>query len=119
VDAIPRAARNKALAFGAAEWLKELPDLVSSVEQDWSILVGDPFNDATEAFVAQATLDDGTKAVLKLLVPRAGNAARNEIVALSLARGEGEPIESLTSRTISARLEGEFQDPVVSQLGHA
>lgn len=89
VDGIPPAVRNKAVAHGAGRWLKELPDLLFSLEQDWSITVGDPFPDATEAFVARATLDDGTNAVLKLVVPRAGNAARNEIVALRLARGEG------------------------------
>jgi streptomycin 6-kinase len=89
VDGIPPAVRNKAVAYGAGRWLKELPDLLSSLEQDWLIKVGDPFSDATEAFVAQATLDDGTSAVLKLLVPQAGNAARNEILALRLARGEG------------------------------
>jgi streptomycin 6-kinase len=89
VDGIPPAVRNKAVAYGAGRWLKELPDLLSSLEQEWLIKVGDPFSDATEAFVARVTLDDGTNAVLKLVVPRAGNAARNEIVALRLARGEG------------------------------
>jgi streptomycin 6-kinase len=89
VDAIPAVLRNKALAYGAGQWLKELPDLLSSLERDWLIKVGDPLSGGTEAFVAQATLDDGTSAVLKLVVPRAGNAARNEILALRLARGEG------------------------------
>jgi streptomycin 6-kinase len=89
VDDIPPVVRNKAIASGASQWLKELPNLLASLEQDWLIKVGDSFNDATEAFVAEATLDDGTSAVLKLLVPRPGNAARNEITALCLAHGEG------------------------------
>jgi streptomycin 6-kinase len=89
VDGIPPAVRNKAIAHGASLWLKELPDLVSSLEEDWLITVGDPFSDATEAFVAEATLNDGTSAVLKLMVPRPGSAARNEILALRLAKGEG------------------------------
>src|SRR5450759_2900001 len=89
VDGIPTTVRNKAVAYGAGQWLKELPNLLSSIERDWLIKVGDPFNGATEAFVAKATLVDGTSAVLKVMVPRAGNAARNEILALRLARGEG------------------------------
>ena len=39
--------------------------------------------------MAEATTDDGTLAVLKLMVPRPGNAAAHEITALRLAAGEG------------------------------
>src|SRR5262249_59618971 len=67
----------------------EVPALVASLEREWSIAVGRSYDDATEAFVAEATLADGTPAVLKLLVPRAGDAARNEITVLRLANGEG------------------------------
>ena len=42
-----------------------------------------------KAYVAEARLIDGTPAVLKLLVPRDGDAARNEITVLRLAGGEG------------------------------
>ena len=45
------------------------------LEQEWGIAVGAAYADATEAFVAEVTLDDGTPAVLKLLVPRSGDAA--------------------------------------------
>src|SRR5215813_1216824 len=86
---VPAVVRNRALAAGAAHWLDELPALVASLERDWSIAVGRPFSDATEAFVAEATLDDGTQAVLKLLVPGAGDAAWNEIIALRLTNGDG------------------------------
>ncbi|HKA48755.1 MAG TPA: aminoglycoside phosphotransferase family protein [Candidatus Dormibacteraeota bacterium] len=81
--------RNKAIVCGATQWLYELPALVASLERDWSIDVGRPYDDATEAFVAEAALADGTPAVLKLLVPRAGGAARNEVTVLRLANGEG------------------------------
>ncbi len=37
----------------------------------------------------EATFDDGEPAVLKLLVPRDGNAASNEITVLRLADGAG------------------------------
>ena len=59
------------------------------MEHDWHIAVGDAYTDSTEAFVAGATCEDGTPAVLKLLVPRSGDAAENEITVLRLTRGEG------------------------------
>lgn len=89
MDGIPAVVRNKAIVCGATQWLDELPALVASLEHDWSIDVGRPYDDPTEAFVAEAALADGTPAVLKLLVPRAGGAARNEITVLRLANGEG------------------------------
>ena len=51
--------------------------------------MGRPYADATGAFVAEATLGDGTAAVLKLIVPRDGDAARYEAIALRLANGAG------------------------------
>lgn len=86
---VPAVVRNKALAVGAARWIQDLPELVAGLEQEWSITVGSAYGDATEAFVAEATLGDGTPAVLKLLVPRDGDAAQNEITVLRLAGGEG------------------------------
>ena len=89
VITVPTVVRNKAAAVGATQWLADLPSLVSGLERDWSIEVGLPYADATEAFVAEATLDDGTAAALKLVVPRDGDAARNEITVLRLTNGEG------------------------------
>ncbi len=86
---VPAVVRNKALAAGAAQWLEDLPDLVAHLEREWSITVGRPYDGATEAFVARARLDDGTPAVLKLTVPRPGEAARTEITALRLVNGQG------------------------------
>ena len=80
---------SKALAVNQARWLEELPALVAGLERDWSIVVGRPYDDATEAFVAQAACDDGTPAVLKLLVPRSGDAVNNEITFLRITNGEG------------------------------
>jgi streptomycin 6-kinase len=81
--------RSKALAADAGRWIRDLPELVAGIERDWSIAVGRPYQDSTEAFVAGAVLGDGTPAVLKLVIPRAGEHARNEITALRLAGGEG------------------------------
>ncbi len=86
---VPDVVRQKALAAGAGHWLEDLPLLVASVEEEWEIAVGDAFGDSTEAFVARATCADGSAAVLKLIVPRSGDAAENEIAVLRLAGGEG------------------------------
>lgn len=86
---VPVVVRNKALVAGASRWLAGLPELIAGLEQERSIAVGRAYPDATEAFVAEATLEDGTAAVLKLLVPGAGNAAGNEITVLRLVNGEG------------------------------
>lgn len=87
--AVPAVVRAKAAAVGAAGWLGALPELVAGLERDWSIRVGLPYPDPTEAFVAEATLADGTPAVLKLMIPQATGTARNEITALRLAGGRG------------------------------
>jgi streptomycin 6-kinase len=82
--------REKALAAGAEKWLDGLPGLVEGLERDWSIRVGRPYQDSTEAFVARAALADGTPAVLKVVIPGAAiAAAAREITALGLAGGQG------------------------------
>jgi len=86
---VPPVVFNKAHAVGAAQWVRDLPELVAGLEREWSITVGRPYQDATEAFVAEATQRDGSAAVLKLVVPREGDAAQHEITALRLTDGEG------------------------------
>ena len=86
---VPTVVRAKALAAGAHGWLDGLPELIAGLERDWSIRVGASFADATEALVSEAVTEDGTPAVLKLVVPRSGDAAAHEITALRLCRGEG------------------------------
>jgi len=86
---VPEVVRQKVLAFGADVWLDDLPLLVARLEQEWGIAVGAAYSGATEAFVAEAICEDGTPAVLKLLVPRSGDAAENEIKVLRLTDGEG------------------------------
>jgi streptomycin 6-kinase len=86
---VPSVVRAKAEAVGASGWLKTLPGLLTDIEGDWSLRVGAPFGDATEAYVAEVALEDGTPAVLKLLVPRDGDEARHEITVLERCAGEG------------------------------
>jgi streptomycin 6-kinase len=87
--AVPKTVRRKAIVAEAGHWLDELPLIVAGLEHDWSITVGRAYQDATEAFVAEAIMDDGTPAVLKVMVPRPGDAARHEITALRLTDGSG------------------------------
>ena len=86
---VPEVVRRKALAVGARHGSKTCRCSSRAWRRSWNITVGDAYTDSTEAFVAKATCEDGTPAVLKLLVPRAGDAAENEITVLRLTRGEG------------------------------
>ena len=87
---VPDTVRAFARAAGADDWLAGLPDMVGRLERDWEMAVGPAYPDATEAFVAAATLADGTPAVLKLLIRRGhGRHASEEITVLRLADGEG------------------------------
>jgi streptomycin 6-kinase len=50
-------------------WLEQLPNLISSLEQHWNIRVGKHFSNLSYNFVAPATRNDGTPAVLKIGFP--------------------------------------------------
>jgi streptomycin 6-kinase len=86
---VPSVVQAKARAVGAGAWLDALPGLLDDLEREWSISVGGAFGDATEAYVAEATLWDGTPAVLKLVVPRDVTAAAYEIAVLRRCAGDG------------------------------
>lgn len=88
---IPEPVRNKARAMGAEAWFDGIPDLIAEIESTWPIEVGTPYLDGTEAYVARAVVDDGTLAVLKLVLPRDSDAADNEATVLRLAEGHGCP----------------------------
>jgi streptomycin 6-kinase len=86
---VPEVVRAKAEVAGARAWLGGLGELVAGLEREWGMTVGRVYSDATEALVADATLADGTEAVLKLIVPRSGDAARHEVAVLLLTDGTG------------------------------
>jgi hypothetical protein len=70
--------RNKAISIGGTKWIDDLAGLVSHLEVLWSITVGRTYEDSTEPLVAEAKLEGGTEAVLKLLIPvRTQNKSRN------------------------------------------
>jgi streptomycin 6-kinase len=92
---LPDVIRTKAVVADSAWWLDEVDDLVASLEREWSVEVGDLLSGGTEALVAEARCDDGSAAVIKLLVPRGGghelagglSPGASEIAALRLAGG--------------------------------
>jgi streptomycin 6-kinase len=87
---VPETVLTFARTAGADDWLAGLPELVDRLERDWGIAVGRTYPDATEAYVAAATLADGTPAVLKVLIRRRhGRHAADEMTVLRLAAGEG------------------------------
>lgn len=86
---IPEVVRAKAKAVGADGWLRDLPDLLDGLIRDWSLTIEGVYPDATEALVCPVTVVGGGDAVLKVLVPRDGDAAANEITVLKLAGGSG------------------------------
>ena len=91
VNHLPDVARNKARLAGASAWVDDLDNLIGELEREWSFVVGRTYDGGTEAFVAEAVLDDGTPAVLKLLIPREGGDAQREITTLTLVNGEACP----------------------------
>ena len=87
VEDLPEIVRNRALDNGATDCLEALPSLVADLERDWSISVGRTLTGGTGAYVAEAELEDGTDAVLKLSVPSSGDNGCNEVTILRLADG--------------------------------
>jgi streptomycin 6-kinase len=84
--------RNKAISVGAAHWIDELPEIVTSLAHDWGVEIGAAFDEGTEAFVAEAEMVDGTAAILKVLIPRGSDVADHEATVLRAVAGEGCPV---------------------------
>src|SRR5690606_21477273 len=68
-------------------WLATLPEQVAVLAHEWGFSLGPPFPDLSYAYVAPATLDDGSKAVLKAQTPHL--ESRSEIAALQAFGGRG------------------------------
>jgi streptomycin 6-kinase len=83
------AVRSRVTNAGDQDWLDQLPALIAGLERDWEIRVGRSYDGGSEAFVADATLDDGSEGVLKVFIPRLDDSARHEIAVLRLANGDG------------------------------
>lgn len=86
---VPDAVRNKAAVAGCSDWLDQLPEILDGLATDWGLDVGDAYSGGTEAHVCRVVRDDGSPAVLKVLVPRDPELAAREAAVLDLADGDG------------------------------
>jgi len=84
---IPDQVRRTVMAGGNGAWLDELPGVVDSLAQEWSLTIGTSLAGGHAALVVEVTLDDGTPAVLKIGVP--GRDVGQEAMMLRLANGVG------------------------------
>lgn len=84
---IPDQVRRTVTADGNESWLDELPGVVDSLAQEWSLTIGSGLAGGHAALVVEVTLADGTPAVLKIGVP--GRDVGHEAMALRLADGRG------------------------------
>lgn len=86
---VPEEVRSKVLAEGNGAWLRELPSVADSLARDWALRLGATLRGGHAAFVAGASLADGTAAVLKIGVPGTRRDIGFEATALLLAEGQG------------------------------
>ena len=84
---IPDQVRKTVIADGNESWLDELPGVVDSLAQEWSLMIGSSFAGGHAALVVEVTLVDKTPAVLKIGVP--GRDVKQEAMVLRLANGRG------------------------------
>lgn len=68
-------------------WLKSIPEIIRNLEKDWGIKAGKQF-DIYFNYVLNATKNDGTKVVLKIVFPE-DKSFQSEIDALRVFNGEG------------------------------
>jgi streptomycin 6-kinase len=87
---IPEPVRLKALSIGRAgeAWLAGLAGVVADLEAGWDLSIGRTLSGGTEAFVAEVTMADGRKAVLKVSLP-GRDPSTSELSTLLAGRGRG------------------------------
>jgi streptomycin 6-kinase len=87
---IPHTLYKARIADSESAWLDALPDLVAEMASLWSLEVGEAFDGfGMNALVVEATLADGTEAVLKLAPPSETTKIGLEATVLRLAVGAG------------------------------
>jgi hypothetical protein len=71
MEDVPEIVRRKAAAQGpiGLRWLRSLESLVAALARDWGLQIGSTLSGGTDAYVAEATTEDGGLAVLKLGIP--------------------------------------------------
>ena len=82
--------RAKAAGEVGEKWLRDLPEIVGSLERDWEIEIDDILHGGSHALVARAHDHMGKSYVLKVEVPDAEeDAFIHSLSALDLAAGKG------------------------------
>ena len=62
-------AKARALGIVGERWLADLDGLLGDLEADWDCRIGAAFDGGSGAYVAPATLRDGSDAVVKVAIP--------------------------------------------------
>lgn len=75
------------LGVQGEQWLADLPDLITHLERQWAITVGQPLTGGSASYVAQAQTADGQDAVLKIAIPAQHFAS--EVRTIASAQGHG------------------------------
>lgn len=91
---VPDAVRVTARSHGAlgAQWLADLPAIFAELERRWGVVIGATFTGGTAGCVAEATMADGSAAVVKVAMPATidGDATFDRsVLSFELADGRG------------------------------
>jgi streptomycin 6-kinase len=91
---VPDAVRVTARAHGAlgAQWLADLPAIFAEVERRWDVTIGSTFTGGTAACVTEATMADGSAAVVKVAMPASIDGEETfdrSVASFGLADGRG------------------------------
>jgi streptomycin 6-kinase len=72
---------------GGGDWLRALPAIVEACAEQWSLRIGEPFDDGQVSLVVRVVREDGTPAVLKVNFPE--EESEGEPDALRYWEGRG------------------------------
>jgi len=75
------------LGDAGAQWVANLPDVLSDLAARWSITIGDPLQVGSASYVAVATTTDGQEVVVKVALSRDG--LDDQVRTIEAARGRG------------------------------
>jgi len=86
---VPTLVQQKAASLGkdGEAWLAALPEVIASLEERWSVTVGEALSGGSAAFVARVRTADGGEAVLKVSLPDPHFRVQAQV--LERARGRG------------------------------
>lgn len=90
---IPERLTSSAHALGPVGqcWIDDLPGVLASLEAEWSVRCGAPFDGGNAAYVTEAVMPDGARAVLKVALPAGIDGLspfEQELETLLLAQGD-------------------------------